>query len=453
MTAEKNINTSSRASAAALIPFLVFIVFYFGLSISVSDFYKVPMIIAFVVASAVALGLNRNCTLNDKIDIYAKGMGDANIMIMCLIFILAGIFTSAVKGTGAVDSVIVIARSFIPQNWFLVGIFIVSCFISLAMGTSCGTIAAVSPIAVGLIKPLHIDPAMMIGAVVGGAMFGDNLSVISDTTIVATRTQGVKMRDKFLTNIKIVIPVVIITAIIYFFAGQKTVFTETAPAATFKDYMCAAPYIIILILAVVGVNVMTLLFTGTIIACAIGLSLGSFDFWQALALCGKGALGMSETLIVSMLVGGMLSVIRYNGGIDYILKKINRYISTSKGCEFGIFMLAAIIDFFTANNTVTIIITGPIAKDLSQKFNCDPKRIASILDTASCAVKGIIPYGTQILIATGIAQTAGIIIPVSSLIAHMYYPLLIGVSTLIYIAVTGKNSNNNISFSAPTPPK
>ena len=442
MTAEKNINTSSRASAAALIPFLVFIVFYFGLSISVNDFYKVSMIIAFVIASAVALCLNRRCKLNDKIDIYAKGMGNDNIMVMGLIFILAGIFTAAVKGTGAVDSVIVIARNFIPQNLFLAGIFIVSCLISLAMGTSCGTIAAVSPIAVGLIGPLHIDPAMMIGAVVGGAMFGDNLSVISDTTIIATRTQGVKMRDKFLTNIRIVVPAVMITVIIYLCAGQGT-FSDTAPAATLKDYLSAAPYIAILILAIAGVNVMALLFAGTVIACVIGLSLGSFDFWGALDLCGKGALGMSETLIVAMLVGGMLSIIRHNGGIDYILEKISHRISSPKGCEFGIFLLVAVIDFFTANNTVTLVITGPIAKDLSQKFKCNPKRIASILDTASCTVQGIIPYGAQILIAAGIAQTAGIAeIPASSLIADMYYPLFIGISTLFYIAVPVKNNKN-----------
>ena len=442
MTAEKNINSSSRASAAALIPFLVFIVFYFGLSISVNDFYKVPMIIAFVIASAVALCLNRRCKLNDKIDIYAKGMGNDNIMVMGLIFILAGIFTAAVKGTGAVDSVIVIARNFIPQNLFLAGIFIVSCLISLAMGTSCGTIAAVSPIAVGLIGPLHIDPAMMIGAVVGGAMFGDNLSVISDTTIIATRTQGVKMRDKFLTNIRIVVPAVMITVIIYLCAGQGT-FSDTAPAATLKNYLSAAPYIVILILAIAGVNVMALLFAGTVIACVIGLSLGSFDFWGALDLCGKGALGMSETLIVAMLVGGMLSIIRHNGGIDYILEKISHRISSPKGCEFGIFLLVAVIDFFTANNTVTLVITGPIAKDLSQKFKCNPKRIASILDTASCTVQGIIPYGAQILIAAGIAQTAGIAeIPASSLIADMYYPLFIGISTLFYIAVPGKNNKN-----------
>jgi len=438
---ENNVSFAHKASFTALIPFFAFIVFYFGLSLAINDFYKVPMIIAFVIASAVSMCLDRKTKLGDKIEIYAKGMGDVNIMIMCLIFVLAGIFTGTVKGMGAVDSVITIARNFIPQNLFLIGFFLISCFISLAMGTSCGTIAAVTPIAAGLIAPLHINPALMIGAVIGGSMFGDNLSVISDTTIAATRTQSVKMRDKFFANIKIVVPAVILTIIIYLCAGQVEEYSSTVSPVTARDYLAALPYIAVLVLAIAGVNVMALLFSGTILAYIIGIMTGAFDFWNALDLCGKGALDMSETLIVAILAGGMLGIIRYNGGINYIIKKISLYASSPKGCEFGIFLLVSIINLFTANNTVAIVIAGPIAKDLSQKFQCNAKRIASILDTASCTVQGIIPYGAQILIAMGIVKIAGITeISTWELISHMYYPMFIGISTLASILLTKRTA-------------
>lgn len=425
----------------ALIPFFVFMAFYLGLSIWVGDFYKTPMPAAFLVASATAMFLDTKQSLANKLEIYAKGMGEPNIMIMCLIFILSGAFASLAKGMGAVDSAVVIARNLIPTSLMLIGMFIVSCFISLSIGTSCGTIAALAPIALGLAKPLDMSPAIILGAVVGGSMFGDNLSMISDTTIAATRTQGVQMRDKFATNIRIVIPAVVLTLVIYLFSiSNDEAAIANIPKITWKDIVAIIPYVLILICALLGMNVMFLLFSGTIISFAIGMftgALGDFKvaFWNGLDLIGKGTLGMSETLIVAILAGGLLKIIRYNGGIDYLMQIIQKPIKRSKDCEFGIMLLVAVINLFTANNTVAIVIAGPIAKTLSDQYSCSPKRIASILDTTSCAIQGLIPYGAQILIAIGLANTAGIKIAPTELIATLYYPIFLAFTVIFAIAI------------------
>jgi Na+/H+ antiporter NhaC len=421
----------------ALIPFFVFVAFYLGLSVWANDFYKVPMPTAFLVASAAALVLDHKRPLGEKVEIYARGMGEPNIMIMCLIFILAGAFAATAKGMGAVDGAVTIARAVVPDSLMLLGMFLVSSFISLAVGTSCGTIAALTPIAAGLAGGLSIPPAVLLGAIVGGAMFGDNLSMISDTTIAATRTQNIPMRDKFRQNILIVLPAVAATSAIYLFRGgaAHAAAAEAAQNVTWAHAFAVLPYILILVFALLGWNVMLLLFAGTIMAGVIGVVNGAFDFWGMLDCVGQGTLGMSETLIVAILAGGLLQTIRRNGGIGYLMEKIRKPVRSSRGCEFGVLILVSVINLFTANNTVAIVIAGPIARELSEQYRCSAKRIASILDTGSCVVQGMIPYGAQILIAAGVAQTSNLDVSSLSLVASLYYPMILGVCLIAAIAI------------------
>ena len=423
----------------ALIPFIVFVVFYAGLSIAAKDFYSVSMPVAFLVASASAMLLDRKTGIDRKVDIYARGMGNSNIMIMCLIFILAGAFAASAKAMGAVDATVLIARHLIPENLIVAGFFVVACFISLAIGTSCGTIAALTPIALGLVGSGG-SAAMMIGAVVGGAMFGDNMSMISDTTIAATRTQNVNMRDKFVMNFKMAFPAAVLAIVLYLIMGSSADSSGELAAITWRHIICTLPYLGILLGALVGLNVMALLFTGTVISVVIGCLLGGLGFFAALNEVGKGALGMAETLIVALLAGGLLSLIRHNGGVSYILKKIENAVSGRRGCEFGIALLVALVNLFTANNTVAIVVAGPIAKNLADKYNCDPRRSASILDIASCVIQGLLPYGAQILIAVGIAQGAGLKLSPLELAGAAYYPMLLAAALIVSIIVTGNKN-------------
>lgn len=419
-----NYSDEPKPHFAALIPFAVFIVFYAGLSIWAGDFYKVPMPVAFAVASAAAFLLNRKVSIEEKVDVYVSGMGDSNIMMMCLIFILAGAFAAVTKSMGAVDAAVLITRNLIPPGFMLAGIFVISGLISLAIGTSCGTIAALTPIAIGLTGKIEISPELMLGAVIGGAMFGDNLSVISDTTIAATRTQNVAMQEKFRANFKMVLPAALAAVIIYLFAGKSGYTGETAVAVNWHDILLISPYILVLIPALCGVNVMVLLFSGVLFSSVLGMCMGAFDLWGALASCGQGTMGMAETLMVAILAGGLLKLIRWNGGIAFILEKIRKAICGSRSCETGIFLLISLVNLFTANNTVAIVIAGPIAKELGDRYHCKPQRIASILDTGSCVVQGLIPYGAQILIALGVAQTSGITISTAGLLSTQYYQFL-----------------------------
>lgn len=437
-------NDNVKPNAFALVPFLVFAIFYVGLSLHAKyfchvdmAFYKVPMPVAFLVASATALVFNRRKSLEEKIDTYATGMGETNIMIMCLIFILAGAFASVAKGSGAVDAAVTLAQSVIPSRLMVAGVFLISCVISLAIGTSCGTIAAVAPIALGFAEPLHLSPALLLGAVVGGSMFGDNLSMISDTTIAATRTQGVRMKDKFLANICIASPAALLALILYAVQGASAG-TVAAPAVTWQHLLLVLPYVLILVLALLGLNVMLLLFSGTVLASVIGTCLGRtalFDVMDAagtsvatpgvLELLGKGTLGMSETLIVAILAGGLFHTIQANGGIRWLTDRIALLVRGPRTCELGTFLLVALVNCFTANNTVAIVIAGPIAKTCSDKFRAAPVRIASVLDTASCIIQGLIPYGAQILIALGIVNTMNTQMSAFDLMKNLYYqPLL-----------------------------
>ena len=436
MNEQNNPSPAPEPHARALIPFFVFAAFYLGLSLWAHDFYRVPIIIAFLVASATALVFGRERPLAERVDRYARGMGETNIMLMCLIFILSGAFATVAKGSGAVDSAVALAQAAIPAKLMLAGLFAVSCLISLAIGTSCGTIAAVTPIAAGLTGQMGISPALAIGAVVGGAMFGDNLSMISDTTIAATRTQGISMRGKFRANIGIALPAALAAVAIYCCAGGSGTAAGAAPAAralVWQDAVLVLPYVLILVLALVGLNVMMLLFAGTALAAVIGIACGRFTFWGALDLLGKGTLGMSETLIVAILAGGLLSTIRENGGIAWVMRRSAKLVRGPRSCEFAVGLLTVAVNLFTANNTVAIVVAGPVAKEFADRCNASPSRIASVLDTASCVTQGLIPYGAQLLMAVALAKEGGLSLGSFQLIGALYYPFFLAIAVVAAI--------------------
>ncbi|MBR5623742.1 Na+/H+ antiporter NhaC family protein [bacterium] len=426
-------------NAFALIPFAVFAIFYVTLGVVARDFYRIPMTVAFLVAIASALFLQRDKKFSEKIESLAKGMGEPDIMLMCLIFILAGAFAAVAKGSGAVDSAVVIARWIIPDNFMVAGLFLVSALISLAVGTSCGTIAAVAPIAMAFAEPLGLSPALLAGAIVSGAMFGDNLSMISDTTIAATRTQGVNMRDKFVANAAVAIPAAFAALFIYLVAGsQQTAATAVASeaAVAFKDFVLVLPYVLVLLLALVGVNVVVVLLIGTAASGFLGAVFGPLDFLGALETAGKGTLGMSETLTIALLSGGLFNLVREAGGIEWLTHAIAGKVRGPKSCELGAFFLTGLVNLFTANNTVAIVIAGPVVRELGKKFKADPVRLAGIIDIAGCFVQGVIPYGAQILIATGIARSAGCEFSGLGLISCVYYPVLLAAAAFIGIVVS-----------------
>lgn len=440
-------SASTSPSFFSLLPLFVFLFFYLGLSLLTRDFYAVPMPVAFLVAAAAAILQNRTRTINDKIDLFAKGMGEPNIMIMCLVFILAGIFSAIAKAMGAIDAAVILARTLIPENLILLGIFSASCFISIAIGTSCGTIATVTPFALGLSAATGISIDWMLGAVIGGAMFGDNMSIISDTTIAATRTQGVQMRDKFLTNFRFTLPALIVTILIYLFCSPHATSTTPLRALTVTDFVLIFPYILILILSLLRMNVMALLFLGSVLALIIGYATGQFEGFIAFSKMGEGALNMAETLIVALLAGGLMSVIRANGGIAYIIQTIGKRVRSSRACELSIAVLVSIVNLFTANNTVAIVISGPVAKEISDQYSCEPRRIAAILDAASCVIQGLLPYGAQILIAIGITKTffdaadADVALQdfsIFSLMSKMIYQYALTIALILFMLIKPK---------------
>lgn len=426
-----------ESSFKALIPFIVFVFFYFGFSVATRDFSKVPMTVAFIISSAVALILNHKEKLNKKIEVFALGMGNKDIMMMCLVFILAGAFAATAKEIGGVVSAVTIAEHFIPPSFMISGLFVISALISLSIGTSCGTIAALIPIAVSLSQTFGFSPSVVLGATVGGAMFGDNISLISDTTIASTRTQNVDMRDKMLFSLRIVIVPALVCAILYMLPmfSQVTV-SVIQPIANIDAYIKVFPYILLLVLGVAGINVMFLLLIGTILNTIIGIHYGIFDIFGAFSCIGDGTVSMANTLIVAMLAGGLLKMVRYNGGITYIIKETQHLITNKKTCEIGICILVGIINLFTANNTVAIITAGPIARELSTTYSVNPKRTASLLDTTSCFVQGLIPYGAQILIATSLASSIGA--SSFTIMKGLFYPALLGIGIAVSVAMTKK---------------
>lgn len=418
-------------SALALMPFAALAIVYLLFALVMGNLSKVPMTTAFIAASATALLMNRNRPLNQKTEIFAAGMGSRDIMVMCLVFILAGTFTSSAKAAGGVDAAVAITLHFVPSEFLIAGLFVVSALISLAVGTSCGTIAAIVPIAALLAQSVHADAGIVVGATVGGAMFGDNLSLISDTTIAATRTQCATMRDKMLGNLKIVMAPALICAALYMLPMFSSV-AGSHPATDIGWDTCLKifPYLLLLILGICGVNVMLLL-AGTVLNTGIGIALNAMDGTSALETLGNGAISMAETLIVALLAGGLLALVRFNGGIDFLLGAAGKWVRGKKSCEAALCLLTGAINLFTANNTVAIITAGPVAREMAQRYGIPPQRSACLLDTTSCVIQGMIPYGAQILIASSLTVSFGI--GPMDIIKGLFYPLLMALGLLFSI--------------------
>lgn len=408
---------SSKGSALGLLPLLVFLLLFIGSGIITKDFYAMPVLVAFIIATVVAIGMNTKVSLDEKVEVFCKGASDPNIILMCVIFILAGAFGAVSKAMGGVESTVNFGLTILPQNLLLAGTFVICCFISLSMGTSMGTIVALAPIGVGISEQTGIPVALALAAVVGGAMFGDNLSMISDTTIAATRTQGCGMKDKFKMNFVIVLPAAIITAAILAFSagGAANAVSQPHPYSLVK----IIPYVAVLGAALMGVNVLAVLTGGVVLSGAIGIMNGSFDMMGLLQAAAQGMQGMEDLAMISIVIGGLVELIKLNGGIDFLISFIHSKVSGRRGGEFGIAILTSLVDICTANNTITIVMAGPLAKDIAQDYGIDPKRSASLLDIFSSSWQGIIPYGAQLLVASGIAGIASF-----EIVKYMYYPFL-----------------------------
>ncbi|WP_346940253.1 Na+/H+ antiporter NhaC family protein [uncultured Clostridium sp.] len=415
-----------KGSAIALLPLFIFIVVFMGISLVTKDFYAMPVTVPFLLAALVALFMNREVSLDKKLDVFCKGAGEPNIILMCLIFILAGAFAEVAKTMGAVESTVNLGLTFLPSNILVSGVFIIACFIAISIGTSMGTIVALVPIATGIAAKTGIPIALVVGAVVSGAMFGDNLSMISDTTIAATRTQGCEMRDKFRMNFIVVLPAAIMTVLIFTFItlGQDSKVVADYSYSLVK----VLPYVGVLLAALLGVNVLVVLVGGILFAGGIGIFTGAFDIIGLLQAIGKGIGGMSELVIISIIIGGMVEIIKFNGGIEFILGFIKKRVNSKIGAEVGIATLVSLVDICTANNTIAIVTVGPIAKDISNQYDIEPKRVAGILDMFSCVAQGIIPYGAQLLSASALAKLSPF-----SIMKYLYYPYLMGISALIAI--------------------
>jgi Na+/H+ antiporter NhaC len=417
-----------KGSFSALFPLLIFVLLFVGTGAISGDFSNMPLNVAIIIASAIALIMNKKEKLSTKIDIFTKGAGHPNIMLLAVIFILAGAFAETAKGMGAVESTVNMGLTFIPSNLLMVGLFVVGCFISLSMGTSMGTVAALAPIGIGIAEQTGIPLALAMGTVIGGAMFGDNLSMISDTTIAAVRTQQTKMSDKFKTNFLIVLPAVIVSAIILWFvtAGNSV---DTLGDYSY-EFIKVVPYLAVLIVALLGVNVLIVLLGGTIFAGIIGLVDGSYTLTGFIKAVSKGVINMEDLAIVAILIGGMIGIIQHNGGIQWLLNFVTSKIKTKKGAEFGIAGLVSVTDLATANNTISIIITGPLAKNIADEYQIDPRKSASILDIFSSSWQGLVPYGGQMLVASGLAAISPL-----SILTYSYYPIAILICGIIAILI------------------
>ena len=412
-------------NAWALLPLWVFLFTYLVVSCIAGDFYKMPITVAFVLSSVVAIAGSKGGMLQARVEQFCRGAANSNIMLMVLIFILAGTFAQTAKEMGAVDATVNLAMSLLPGNLLAAGIFIAACFISISVGTSVGTIVALAPVAVGIADKTGMPDALMLGVVVSGAMFGDNLSFISDTTIVATRTQGCQMTDKFKVNSLIALPIALLTTFLYVFLGNQV--SESYTVGTI-EWPKVVPYLVVLITALCGMNVMRVLFIGILLSGIVGLFTHAFDVWGWTGAMGQGITGMGELIIVTLLAGGMLEMIRYNGGIEWIINKLTARIRSARGAEASIASLVSFANLCTANNTIALIMAGPIAKDIADRFHIDPRRSASLLDIFSCFVQGIIPYGAQMLMAAGLGAVSPI-----EIMQYLYYPYLLGFGAMLAI--------------------
>lgn len=423
---------NNKGNGLALLPLGVFLLVYLGTSVIAKDFYAVSIIIPFLAAALTALIMNKKIKFDEKVDIFCRGAGNTNILLMVIIFILAGAFAKVAKDMGAVDSTVNLGLSLLPSSLLIPGIFIIGCFISLSIGTSMGTIVALVPIAVGIADKTGIATALATGAVVSGAMFGDNLSIISDTTIAATRTQGCEMKDKFKMNFIIVLPAAIITVVILMLLTKSAtvVSLESLEFNLFK----ILPYIIVIVTSLIGVNVIIVLLLGILSSGIIGFILGSFNMIGLFNSISSGILGMSELIIISILIAGTIELINFNGGIDFIINKGLKSFKSKRGAEYGIATLVSLVDICTANNTVAIVTVGPIAKDISNEFDLEPKRVAGIMDMFACVFQGVIPYGAQLISAAGLAALSPF-----AIMKFLFYPYLMGICAIISIYIHWRN--------------
>ena len=425
----------SSKGLLALSPLLVFLLVYVLSSLFVGDFGRVPVSSAFLIAAIWAVATTPG-KLRERINCFSKGAGDRNILLMIWIFVLAGAFAGSAKDIGAIDATVAATLHLVPSKLIFCGLFLASCFISMSIGTSVGTIVALVPLATEMAANCGVSEAYMAAIIVGGAFFGDNLSFISDTTIASTRIMKCEMRDKFRMNIRIILPAVLVVAATYIWQGWNAQLTGVG---NMDDWYKVFPYLLVIVMAMSGIDVSIVLLTGIIANAVMGFCCGSFLPQEAgtsaalawtgwLASLGRGIATMSDLIIVTLLAGGLMELIRANGGLDFIIDRLTRHIKGERGAQFSIAALVCIADICTANNTIAIISTGSIAKEISDRFGLDPRKTASILDTFSCLIQGIIPYGAQLLIAAGLAGISS-----ASIIPHLYYPFLMGAMAVLSI--------------------
>ena len=410
----------------ALLPLGLFLVLFVGSGVITGDFYYMPVLVAFMLAAACAFLFNRTATFNEKIAVFCKGAGHENIIMMIVIFLLAGAFSGVAKSIGAVDATVNMSLSVLPPNLVVAGLFIIASFISISMGTSVGTITALTPIGLGIANATGIPVALVVGAVVGGGMSGDNLSMISDTTIAAVRTQGCELKDKFKVNFFIVLPAAIISLILLVVTTMS--FDQTTTSVGSFEWIKVLPYLYILVGALVGINVFALLSSGVLVAGIIGLFTHAATFPDLIQSASSGMAGMQELAIICLIVGGTLELIKFNGGIQFLLHLLTSRIKSKKGAEFAIAGLVSLVDICTANNTIAIVVSGPLAKNIADEYEIDPKRSASLLDIFSSCWQGLIPYGAQLLGAAGLAAISPF-----EIIPYVHYPMLMGLFGLLAI--------------------
>ncbi len=418
----------SKGRAIALLPIGVFLVIFLGSGFITGDFYTMPAIVGFLIALLVAFLQNKELKFSDKIQVIAQGVGDENIITMCLIFLVAGAFSGAVTAAGGADSAVYLGLSILPSKVAVAGLFLIGCFLSISMGTSMGTIAALAPIAVKISEQTGFSLAICTGAVMCGAMFGDNLSMISDTTIAAVKTQGCEMKDKFRENFKIILPAAILTFIIFLILTRNGNYEMNGEMS--YNIWQVIPYLVVLIGALAGINVFVVLIVGTVLSLGVGVATNMILPGDIFKIMGDGIQSMYDITVISIIVACIVSLVRKFGGIQFILEFIKKRISGKKGGEFGIAMLAALVDICTANNTVAIVMAGPIAKEICDEFDISPRRSASLLDMFSSVCQGLIPYGAQLLSAASLTGLTPF-----QIIPYCFYPVLMGISGIIYIII------------------
>lgn len=433
-----------QGKLSGLIPIGIFLLLFIGSGILFRDFYSMPAIVAFLLALVAAFLQNRKRSFAEKLSTVVKSMGDENVMIMCLIFVLAGAFSGAVQAAGGVESTVNFGLTILPPKIAVAGLFLIACFISIAMGTSVGTIAALTPIAVGISQKTGFAGAMCVGAVVCGAMFGDNLSMISDTTIAATRTQGCEMKDKFRENFKIVLPAAVITVVLFLVLAWNSDYSVTGSLN--YNLLKILPYVVVLAGALLGMNVFMVLILGTLLSIVVGVGTGSILWTDIFRVIGMGADGnggimnMYDITVISIVVAGIIGLVKENGGIDFILCNIKKHVKGKKGAQAGIAVLSSLVDISTANNTIAIVMAGPIAKDISEEYGIAPKRTAALLDIFTSVWQGLIPYGAQLLYASAGAAAAGLALSPTELLPYLFYPFFMAICGFISIFLT-KNTD------------